>query len=128
MKERVLQENHIAFSRYGGRGISICDRWLEGSSGRSGFECFLEDMGERPDGMSIDRIDTNGHYEPGNCRWATVITQNRNSNSNKLNSADVDRMRSTAANETVSYSRLASDFGVSKAHAHRVVRGDRWAA
>jgi len=64
---------------YGGRGVRVCDRWLES------FENFLADMGNPPEGMNgkkreytLDRIDPNGHYEPGNCRWANKLTQRLN--------------------------------------------------
>ena len=60
---------------YGERGITVCDRWL----GPDGFANFLADMGERPDGMTLDRYpDPDGNYEPGNCRWATPAEQGRN--------------------------------------------------
>lgn len=72
MKERCTNPNHDRYPRYGGRGIKICDRWLHS------FQNFLEDMGNRPYGKTLDRIDPNGNYEPSNCRWATIKQQARN--------------------------------------------------
>jgi len=73
MKARCLNPNHMHYDRYGGSGITICDRWL------NSYPAFLEDMGERPEGLSIDRYpDPYGDYEPENCRWATAKEQAAN--------------------------------------------------
>lgn len=74
MKERCLHPKHRDYSKYGGRGITIDPRWL----GETGFMTFLADMGERPEGRTLDRIDNDGNYGPGNCRWATASEQRRN--------------------------------------------------
>lgn len=78
MLDRCYLETAPNFKWYGGKGVEVCDRWREGEQGRLGFECFLEDMGERPDGLTLDRIDPTKNYEPSNCRWATWAEQAAN--------------------------------------------------
>ena len=77
MKERCFNKNNKNYMRYGGRGITVCESWLS-------YENFHDDMGKRPKGYSIERIDSDGNYNPENCKWASMIEQNRNRCGNKL--------------------------------------------
>jgi hypothetical protein len=78
---RCRDMNNPKYKNYGGRGINVCDRWL----GKSGFENFLSDMGEKPSkSHTMDRVNVNGNYEPSNCRWATPLEQGRNRRDTKF--------------------------------------------
>lgn len=79
MKDRCLNKNNDSYKNYGGRGISVCDRWLDS------FENFLEDMGLRPDGFTLDRVDVNGNYNKENCIWADRKTQSLHTRTRRTN-------------------------------------------
>jgi hypothetical protein len=80
MRNRCNNPNEVAYKNYGGRGIKVCDRW-------SDFANFLADMGERPEGHSIERINNDGNYEPSNCKWATRSEQSMNKRIRKDNAS-----------------------------------------
>ena len=77
MKARCRNPRDPAYERYGAKGVYVCERW-------NSFDNFLSDMGEKPEGMTIERIDGTKGYEPGNCKWATMREQNRNKRSNHV--------------------------------------------
>lgn len=100
---RCTNQKHHSFKRYGARGIQVCDRWRD-------FNNFLEDMGECPHGLTIDRIDNNGNYEQSNCRWATKSQQARNTSRTNL---------ITLKNETLCLSEWANRLGIATASLRR---------
>jgi hypothetical protein len=85
-KQRCHNPRNKDFPNYGARGIVVCDRW------RDDYRAFLADMGERPQGMTLDRRDVNGNYEPGNCRWITQAEQLRNTRRTVFVEYDGQRM------------------------------------
>lgn len=107
MKMRCDMPNNVAYHRYGGRGIKICDRWRD-------YGNFLADMGERPEGMTLDRVDADGDYCPENCRWADKADQSRNRTTTRVFQTPEGPMTTTD---------LQARFGVS---AKNVGRWARW--
>lgn len=77
MRQRCFRKTYKNYSSYGGRGITICERWDE-------FWAFVEDMGDKPDGTSLERIDNDKGYSKENCRWATFAEQNRNTRNSRF--------------------------------------------
>lgn len=98
MKKRCLNPGHRNFKDYGGRGITVCERWMT-------FDNFLADMGERPDGLSLDRINNNAGYSSENCRWATLVEQNCNRRNNTW---------ITYAGKTLTVTEWARELGMKK--------------
>lgn len=96
MIQRCTNEKHPGYKNYGDRGIKVCDRWMS-------FSNFLEDMGPRPEGMSLERKEVNGNYEPGNCKWATFEEQQNNRTNN---------VRLTYKGETKTLSQWAREQGL----------------
>jgi len=72
MRQRCYYNKHNRYEHYGGRGIKVCDEWVDS------FENFHKDMGDKPEGYSIDRVDNDGDYTPKNCKWSSVKEQNNN--------------------------------------------------
>ncbi|MBL4940492.1 MAG: hypothetical protein JKY81_02370 [Colwellia sp.] len=103
MKTRCRCVRSDSYPFYGGRGIKVCERWMD-------FVNFLADMGNRPEGCTLDRVDSKGDYEPGNCRWATIREQS-------LNRANVHTVEFKG--EELTLSEISKKYGVPKTTVYR---------
>jgi len=125
MLSRCENPNDRAYTHYGARGIKVCFRW-------HCIRAFIADMGDRPVGFSLDRIDVNGGYDPSNCRWASDADQSRNRRYTKLTVEDANRIRreprraKNGRGTGLTRSDIAKKYGVSVATIKKVLSGEYW--
>ena len=118
MKRRCLSPNASHYHLYGGRGITVCAEWLD-------FETFVSDVGDRPEGHTLDRIDGNGNYCPENCKWSTQTEQLLNRRPWKLDATDVRIIKGLLASK-VKQTLIALMFDVKGASISAIKHGKYW--
>lgn len=141
MVNRCHNPNNASFERYGALGVQVCDRWRFGTGRKTGFQCFLSDMGERPSGTTLDRIDPLLGYSKANCRWATPKAQRANLSAagdararekgraarrrwwGKLTDADARVIAENKDNET--HAAIAKRYGVARSTVSRIISKGR---
>ena len=115
MKKRCYYVDGEHYPHYGGRGIVVCDRWLEPENG---YKNFLEDMGYRPEGMTLDRINVDGNYEPDNCRWATIseqtINQRRYSHIKQYTDEEWIGIKKDYIENNLTYDKIIEKYSISR--------------
>ena len=118
MKDRCLNPNYKGYHNYGGRGITVCDRWMK-------FENFYADMGEKPDGMQIDRINNDGNYTPENCHWATPAENSRNRQNTVLSLGKAKQIR-TLRKTGLTLSQISKKLNVKLHNVEHVLYSNSW--
>lgn len=125
MRTRCFNPNHLAYSRYGGAGVTVCERW-------ESFDNFLADMGERPPGTSLGRHNDVGNYQPGNCSWQTPKEQGKRGAVHSRAKLTEEQVMCARALHTPNAQRgrstknMAADLGVSAIALSQAIRGVTW--
>ncbi|MET3998844.1 hypothetical protein [Marinobacterium sp. MBR-109] len=120
MKKRCLNPDCKDYPNWGGRGITICNEWMD-------FNNFLRDMGEKPKGMTLERVNNDDDYKPGNCIWASRTAQSRNRRYTKMSAEQAAELKADRE-AGMTYPVLSEKYGISISHAHRIASGDSWRA
>jgi len=118
MIQRCTNPKDVGWETYGGRGIKVCERWLV-------IENFVSDMGIRPNGMTLDRVDVQGDYCKENCRWASMAEQNQNRRNNSFTVEILDAVKEDIKNG-LSQRKISKKYGVSQSNISRANRGLIW--
>lgn len=125
MRQRCTNKNNPSYINYGGRDIKICSEW-------DSFDQFIRDMGDRPKGTTIDRIDNNGSYCKENCKWSTIREQNRNSRQCLLTEDIVKRIRKESRNShggrknDLTLKELSQKYSIRYRHLRAILDNEIW--
>ena len=121
MQTRCYNKNYELYHRYGGRGIIVCDRW------RKSFKAFYKDIGNIPfKGAQLDRINNDGNYEPGNCRWTTQVINGRHTSTTKLSMQKAEEIRNKYQKGNITMEELGFLYEVSRVTIGSVIRKEIW--
>ncbi len=121
IKDRCHNKKNSRYYRYGVRGIVICDRW------KNSFIAFFKDMGAKPfPKAEIDRIDNDGNYEPGNCRWVSHTKNNRNRTTIKLTTEKADEIRKRYKLDNITHKELGLVYGISRRTIGHIIQRKIW--
>lgn len=126
IKQRILNSNNKKYKDYGGRGITICPEWMLKLTGYLNFRNWALSNGYK-DGLQIDRKNTNGNYEPSNCRFITNAENCQNKRNNKIKSLEqANKIRELYKTNKYTMKNLADEYGISKGYISKLINNKKW--